>query len=433
MSVGLETETAASSRDHDARVRELATELFDALSAATSDGVGITRESYGKGESAALDVVEARARALGLQAERDAGANLVVTLAGTQPQLPFLACGSHLDSVPQGGNFDGAAGVVAGLAILAGFKHEGFRPRRTLKLFALRGEESARFGKAYVGSSALLGRLSAADLDLKAADSNITLGACMAQAGVDVERVKKAEPLLDPKTFAAWVELHIEQGPVLVARGLPVAIVTGVRGNVRHRMVECIGAAGHSGAVPRWLRHDAMFATSELVSHLDHHWRTLLERGRDLVITIGVVTTDPREHAIARIPGKLCFSFEARSQSRETLEAFYDLFLSECRLVGEERGVEFKLDRRLESSPAGMDPGWVARLRGAARALGLPDEEMPSGAGHDAAVFANAGIPSAMVFVRNEHGSHNPREAMAIEDFAAGVAVMRAALREAAA
>jgi len=433
MSVGLETGMATSSRDDDARVRELAAELFEALSVATGDGVGITRESYGKGESTALDIVEARARALGLQAQRDAGANLVVTLAGTQPQLPFLACGSHLDSVPQGGNFDGAAGVVAGLAILAGFMHEGFRPRRTLKLFALRGEESARFGKAYVGSSALLGALSAADLELKAADSNITLGACMAQVGVDVERVKKAEPLLDPKSFAAWVELHIEQGPVLVARGLPVAIVTGVRGNVRHRIVECIGAAGHSGAVPRWLRHDAMFATSELVSHLDHHWRTLLERGRDLVITIGIVTTDPREHAIARIPGKLCFSFEARSQSRETLKAFYDLFLSECRLVGEERGVEFKLDRRLESSPAGMDPGWVARLRGAARALGLPDEEIPSGAGHDAAVFANAGIPSAMVIVRNEHGSHNPREAMAIEDFAAGVAVMRAALREAAA
>ena len=390
MSVGLETGTSASSRNDDARVRELAAELFDALSAATGDGVGITRESYGKGESTALDIVEARARALGLQAQRDAGANLVVTLAGTQPQLPFLACGSHLDSVPQGGNFDGAAGVVAGLAILAGFMHEGFRPRRTLKLFALRGEESARFGKAYVGSSALLGALSAADLELKAADSNITMGACMAQVGVDVERVKKAEPLLDPNSFAAWVELHIEQGPVLVARGLPVAIVTGVRGNVRHRTVECIGAAGHSGAVPRWLRH-------------------------------------------ARIPGKLCFSFEARSQSRETLKAFYDLFLSECRLVGEERGVEFKLDRRLESSPAGMDPGWVARLRGAARALGLPDEEIPSGAGHDAAVFANAGIPSAMVFVRNEHGSHNPREAMAIEDFAAGVAVMRAALREAAA
>jgi len=212
-----------------------------------------------------------------------------------------------------------------------------------------------------------------------------------------------------------------------------VGIVTGIRGNIRHRVVECVGEPGHSGAVPRWLRHDAVFATAELITHLDRHWRTLLERGRDLVITTGVVTTDPREQAIARIPGRLRFSFELRSQSKETLEATYDLFLSECRLVGEERGVEFKLDRRLESAPATMDPDWVRRLRAAARGLGLPDEEIPSGAGHDAAVFANEGVPSAMIFVRNEHGSHNPQESMQIEDFVAGVAILRSALTEAAA
>ena len=432
MTVDAEAETAPVSRDA-ARVRELATELFDALRSATGDGVGITRASYGEGESAALDIIDAKARALGLRTERDAGANLVVTLDGAEPQLPFLACGSHLDSVPQGGNFDGAAGVVAGLTILAGFKEDGFLPRRTLKLFGLRGEESARFGKAYLGSSALFGRLSEADLAAKAADSKLTLGECMRAVGVDVERVEKQHPLIDAKSIAAWVELHIEQGPVLVARQLPVGIVTGIRGNLRHRLVECVGEAGHSGAVPRWLRHDAMFATAELISHLDRHWRTLLERGQDLVITTGVVMTDHREHAIARIPGTLRFSFELRSQSKETLEAFYDLFLSECRLIGEERGVEFKLDRRLDSAPATMDPGWVGRLKTAARALGLPDEEIPSGAGHDAAVFANEGIPSAMIFVRNEHGSHNPDESMAIEDFVAGVAVVRSALREAAA
>jgi len=431
MTVGFEAERSAESPDA-VRVRELANELFGALRSATGDGVGITRASYGEGENAALDIVDAKARALGLPTERDAGANLVVTLAGSEPQLPFFACGSHLDSVPQGGNFDGAAGVVAGLAVLAGFKAEGFQPRRTLKLFGLRGEESARFGKAYLGSSALFGRLSAADLAVMDTAAKVSLGDCMREVGVDIDRVKSGQPLLDPKSVAAWVELHIEQGPVLVARQLPVGIVTGIRGNLRHRVVECVGSAGHSGAVPRWLRHDAVFATAELITHLDHHWRTLLERGRDLVITTGVVTTDPREHAIARIPGMLRFSFELRSQSRETLEAFYDLFLSECRLIGEERGVEFRLDRQLESPPATMDPGWVARLKNAARSLGLPDEEIPSGAGHDAAVFANEGIPSAMVFVRNEHGSHNPEEAMAIDDFVAGVAIMRTALREAA-
>jgi N-carbamoyl-L-amino-acid hydrolase len=432
MTAGQETATAASSRN-ESRARELATELFDALHSATGDGVGITRASYGRAESTALDIIDVKAQALGLRTERDAGANLVVTLKGSEPELPFLACGSHLDSVPQGGNFDGAAGVVAGLILLAGFKQERFRPRRTLKLYGLRGEESARFGKAYMGSSALFGRLSAADLAVRAADSNRMLGECMREVGVDVDLVKDGRPLADPKKFAAWLELHIEQGPVLVARNLPIGIVTGIRGNIRHRVIECIGTAGHSGAVPRWLRHDAMFATSELISHLDRHWRTLLERGRDLVITTGVVTTDPREHAIARIPGMLRFSFELRSQSKETLEAFYDLFLSECRLVGDDRGVEFRLDRRLESAPAIMDPEWVGRLKAVARDLGLPDEEIPSGAGHDAAVFANEGIPTAMIFVRNEHGSHNPDEAMEMADFLAGVAILREALKEAAA
>ena len=407
--------------------------LFETLRAATSDVAGITRASYGAGESAALDIIEAKARELGLRTERDAGANLIVTLAGSDARLPHLACGSHVDSVPQGGNFDGAAGVVAGLIVLAGFKQEGPPLRRTLKLYALRGEESARFGRACVGSNALFGKISVTDLAMKATDCDRTLGECMRDVGADIDSIKASRGLVDPKNIAAWLELHIEQGPVLVARGLPVGIVTGIRGNIRHRVVECVGTPGHSGAVPRWLRRDAVFATAELITRLDHHWRTLLERGRDLVITSGIVSTDPREQAIARIPGRLRFSFEVRSQSKETLEASYDLFLSECRLIGEERGVEFKLDRRLESAPAVMNPEWVKRLKAVARGLGLPDEEIPSGAGHDAAIFANQGIPSAMIFVRNEHGSHNPDEAMAMDDFAAGVAIMRNALKEAAA
>src|ERR1700761_465406 len=414
----------------DADDRALATRLFDALREASFDGVGITRESYSERESAVLDIVEAKARELGLETARDAGANLVVTLQGSEGDLPFLACGSHLDSVPQGGNFDGAAGVVAGLAVLARFKRDSIVPRRTIKLFGLRGEESSRFGKAYMGSLALFGKLSAEDLRTRDRDGR-ALGDCMRDAGADVGRIGASEPLIDAKDIAAWVELHIEQGPVLVARELPVGIVTGIRGNVRHRLVECIGEAGHSGAVPRWLRHDAVFAVAELMTHLDRHWRTLLERGRDVVVTSGIVGTDPTEHAIARIPGKVSFSFEVRSQNRDTLEGFYDLFRSECNLIAEERGVEFSFDRRLESAPATMDADWVRRLRQAAQGLGLPDEEIPSGAGHDAATFANAGIPSAMVFVRNENGSHNPKEAMNLDDFVAGIAVMRSAIEEA--
>jgi len=406
--------------------------LFTRLREATYDGVGITRESFGAGESQALDIVEQAARSAGLVTERDAGANLVVTLEGREDSLPHIACGSHLDSVPQGGNFDGAAGVIAGLAVLAGLKRDGVRPRRTLKLYGLRGEESAWFGKAYVGSSALLGKLSADDLAAPHVSSGETLGDCMRKAGADVTRIARGEPLLDVSRVAAWIELHIEQGPVLESRGLPIGIVTGIRGNVRHRQVECLGEAGHSGAVPRWLRQDAVFAAAELITHLDRHWRTMLERGRDLVVTFGMIGTDRSEHAIARIPGRVGFSFEARSQSQETLDAFYDLSMSECSGIASERGVTFKFDRRLQTAPALMDSDLVGRLCTAAHRLGLPDERLPSGAGHDAAVFANSGIPSAMIFVRNQHGSHNPHEAMDIDDFMAGVAVMRHALADAA-
>src|SRR6201996_931604 len=130
----------------DADDRALACGLFDALRAASFDGVGITRESYTERESAALAIVEAKAREFGLETARDAGANLVVTLEGSAPDLPYLACGSHLDSVPQGGNFVVAAGLVAGLAVLARFKRDGIVPKRTIKLFGLRGEESSHFG-----------------------------------------------------------------------------------------------------------------------------------------------------------------------------------------------------------------------------------------------------------------------------------------------
>lgn len=408
------------------------TRLFDALKAAAFDGVGISRLAYSLKESEALDMVETEARRIGLVTERDAAANLVATLAGTEPDLPFIACGSHLDSVPQGGNYDGAAGVMAALMVLSRLKRENVRPRRSVKLYALRGEESARFGKPYLGSSCLFGKLKPSDLRITAENDGRLLGDCMREVGVEVDRIEKGEILLDPASVAAWIELHIEQGPVLIARNLPVGIVTGIRGNIRHRAIECLGEAGHSGAVPRWLRHDAVFSMCELITNLDSHWRTLLERGHDLVLTSGIVSTDSKVNAIARIPESVRFAFEIRSQSRSTLDSAYDLFRAECDAVSRERGVTFRFDEKVEAAGAMMDKGWVERLTAAAVRLGLPSETVPSGAGHDAAVFTNAGVPSAMVFVRNQNGSHNPREAMEVSDLIAGVDIMHAAIREAA-
>lgn len=402
----------------------MAEQLFDDLRRLGDDGVGITRDSYGEGETAAASYLTEWAGHQGLTVSRDRGANLVFTLPDDDGQAPATWIGSHLDSVPQGGNYDGLAGIVAGLLCLVD-QRQAQRPTSTpVRVLALRGEESAWFGRAYMGSSALFGKLSEADLAMTHRSHGRTLGQCMAEAGADVQAIREGQTLFDTSRARAWLELHIEQGPVMLARDMPVAIVPGIRGNVRHNRVTCVGEAGHSGAVPRWLRHDAMFAVADLITRLDEHWRALLERGIDLVVTTGIVGTDPAEHAISRIPVKVDFSLEVRSQSPDTLDVFYELMRTECRAIERDRGVQFVFDRRLSSAPAIMDAHVSSLLVDACRALDLPQERVPSGAGHDAAIFANAGIPSGMVFVRNANGSHNPHESMAIDDFMRGVQVM---------
>jgi len=412
-----------------ATLRSVAAKLFADVAACSRDGEAITREGYGPTESSALALLEAFAQREGLMTARDAAQNLVLSLPD-EASGAIMYVGSHLDSVPQGGNFDGLAGVIAGLLCLVDFRREGERPRRPVRVLGLRGEESAWFGKAYMGSSALLGKLSSEDLDLRHRSDARTLAEAMAHIGVEVERVRSGERLLDVDGAAAYLELHIEQGPVLVAGKWPTAIVTGIRGNIRHKQVVCRGEAGHSGAVPRSLRRDAVLATAAMMHRLDEHWAEWLERGLDLVLTFGIVSTDPRSHAMSRIPGEVAFSFEVRSESRETLGAFYELLHTECNSVAAERNVRFEFDRRLESPPARLDERWVARLLELSRRLGLPPETVPSGAGHDAAMFAAAGVPCGMIFIRNEHGSHNPHEAMDLDDFVRGVELLRLALRE---
>ena len=279
-----------------------------------------------------------------------------------------------------------------------------------------------------MGSGALFGKLGEADLALARRSTGETLADCMRRAGADVEAIRAQQCLFDRSRVKAYLELHIEQGPVMIARGLPLAVVSGIRGNVRHNRVVCHGDAQHSGVVPRWLRHDAMFAVADLIMRIDEHWRVLLERGTDLVVTTGIVATDPAEHSVSRIPGSVRFSFEARSRSEDALEGFYRLLRAECEAIERERGVRFEFDRRLSSDPATMDQGICDVLSSACRDVGAAFELIPSGAGHDASLFANAGIPSGMLFVRNQNGSHNPHEAMEMDDFMLGVQALSDAL-----
>jgi N-carbamoyl-L-amino-acid hydrolase len=407
---------------------DLARTLFEALRASSHDGVGITRETYAEGETAAMRRIEAIARDAGLDCAWDQAANLRITLAGTDPALPAAACGSHLDSVPQGGNFDGAAGVIAGLIALL-HAARGPRPKRSLVLFVMRGEESAWYGRPYLGSSALFGQFDPAWMALpNLRDAALTLREAMRREGADPDVVAAGTKLLDPASLSHFVELHIEQGPVMVARRVPVGLVSGIRGNHRHPGARALGEAAHSGAVPRWLRRDAVLGAADFAMRLDASWRTLLERGEDLVMTFGIFTTDAREHAMTRVPGELRFTLEWRSESERTLDAFGDLVRTEAAEIARERGVRIELGPGVRTPPAAMDPRLLALSRRICQAARLPHEVVASGAGHDAAIFANAGVPSAMVFVRNEHGSHNPREAMDFDDFLVGAAVLREVL-----
>jgi N-carbamoyl-L-amino-acid hydrolase len=406
-----------------ADLRTQAIRLFDDIRALTRDGEGVTRASYGPGVNAAAACLAAFAREQGLEMAYDGAANLVFGLPDAA-QGPALWSGSHLDSLPQAGNYDGLAGVIAGLLCLVRLRRERRAPARPFKVIGFVGEESVWFGKGYTGSSAMWGQLTPADLALPARNDGRTLARCLQEAGADMARITAGQPVVARGDCAGYIELHIEQGPVMVQRGWPTAIVSGIRGARRHPKVRCVGEAGHSGAVPREYRRDSVFAVADLVMRLDRAWRELLAQGRDLVVTCGVIGTDPAQHSPTRIPGETVFSFDVRSQEVAHMEEFYAILRGQCDEVADERGVEFVFDRRMDMEPAVMDPRYRQMLLGLSAELGLPPEEIPSGSGHDAVMFAAMGIPSAMIFIRNDKGSHNPHESMDIDDFMAGVELM---------
>src|SRR6202789_724438 len=212
---------------------ELARSRFAGLSSATRRGRGIVRDSYGPGEQAAHDIMRAAAGAIGLEISLDAIGNLHMTLPGRDRGAPRIIIGSHLDSVPQGGNYDGAAGVVAGLCAVSGLRRAGIEPPCDIAVMAIRAEESAWFDIAYLGSGGAFGLLDPACLSIPRSDNGRSLEPTLLNTGFDPQAIRERRPLLDASQIRAYLELHIEQGPTLVAEGLPAAVVTGIRGRRR--------------------------------------------------------------------------------------------------------------------------------------------------------------------------------------------------------
>ncbi len=407
----------------------LAQALFDGLAEDGAADIGFTRTSYGDGEQRAHDRVRALAETLGLPVHIDAALNLYVTYPGRDRTLPVAMTGSHLDTVPCGGNFDGAAGVVSGLAVFSAWKAAGYVPDCDCVVIAIRAEESAWFPISYPGSKAAFGILPPEALDLTRADSGRSLRSHIEELGGDPDALAAAKPSLDPKNIARFIEVHIEQGPHLINQDLPVGIVTGIRGSTRYRHAAAIGAYAHSGAVPRYARADAVLATSRLLVTLDEEWTGFENEGRDLVITAGCFATEAGRADFSKISGRVDFSIDIRSCEPEMLPVMDDIIKTRTAAIAASSGVAFELGERTGSLPATMDAGLRKRLIDIADVLDIPAIEMASGAGHDAAVFANQGIATAMIFVRNANGSHNPDEAMEFRDFMQATRLLESILR----
>ena len=407
--------------------------LLDLLRKVTTVDGSILRPCYGEGEQRAHDLMAQAARALGLEVRVDGAGNLIMTLPGTDRQAPGWMTGSHLDAVPDGGNYDGAAGVVAGLAVVHAMRSAGVVPRADLAVVAFRAEEGSSWfsgpHKSHFGSRAMLGQLSQQELrEARSLADGRVLYDILADAGFNPDQIALGRGLLDRARVSAFVELHIEQGPVLVERGLPVGIVSGIRGTLRARNARCEGTYAHSGAVPREYRHDALLAAAELAVALEAQWDDWLAGGRDVVCTLGRFMTDPARHSLTKVPGEVQFTIDVRSEDAALLSQARGFLEQTALAIGARRGVRFALGALDIGSPARMDAALQDDLRALAATQGIASMTLASGAGHDAANFALAGIPSAMIFVRNDHGSHNRDEAMDPADFALGARLLAAFL-----
>ncbi|CAA9535101.1 MAG: Allantoate amidohydrolase [uncultured Thermomicrobiales bacterium] len=380
---------------------------------------GVWRTVYSPEWVAAADWYAAQAEAAGLAVRRDAVGNVWARLDGTEDGKS-IATGSHLDSQRPGGQYDGALGAIGGLVALRKLRERFGQPRRTLEAVALCEEEASRFPTAnFWGSRAIIGQIAPGDPEATIGYDGETIAAAMRAIGLDPDRCGEARRD-DLDTF---VELHIEQGPLLEQQGLPVGVVSAITG-LRHYAVTLHGTANHAGAFPMDLRRDPMAGAAEIISGVVN---TAHRMGRPAVTTVGRLAVEPNGAAI--VPERVTFTVDARHPdpaARARLYAKHEALIAE---VAARRDLDVSWEITHEQDPCVCDAATVATLEAAARALGVPFTTMTSGAVHDTQQMA-AVAKVAMVFIQSRDGrSHTPEEYSSPEHLAAGVEVLTEALR----
>ena len=391
------------------------------LAALGSTPAGIDRPLFSAAERAARERFAGWAREAGLHVEQDRAANVFARLDGREAGPP-VQTGSHLDTVRNGGAYDGAYGVVGGLAALERIAAAGETPRHALEVVAWAGEEGSRFPLGCLGSSTYAGLTSYDEVAALVADDGETFAAALRGPHGLLDGVPVRDGFPPP---AAYVELHIEQGPVLEARGARLGIVTAIAGQRRMRLT-VDGTAGHAGTIPMLQRADALCAASEIV--------LAVERGAhnagDAVATVGYLVVEPNQTNI--VPGHVTLRIDARSVDDAHVLAIERHVRGRAREIAAARGVRIKLETIEVRAAVPMEPRMQALVRAACLAFEAGAIEMASGAGHDAMCIAQI-APVAMIFVPSIGGhSHVGAERTAPEDLELGVEALTSVLTAAA-
>ncbi len=381
---------------------------IDRLAAITEDAPRLTRTYLTDAHRQANELVATWMREAGMAARTDAVGNVVGRYEGHTADLPALMIGSHLDTVRDAGKYDGMLGVILGIECVAALHTAGGRRDFAIEVVGFANEEGARFGATLTGSRAIAGTLDAAQLASRDADG-ITMTEAMRRFGLDPAKIGAATRRRDE--LLAYIEVHIEQGPVLEAHDLPLGVVTAISGATR-LMIELTGLAGHAGTVPMTQRQDALTAAAEAILAVERH----CQGTAGLVGTVGRIEALPG--AINVIPGLARFTIDIRAEQDADRVAAVDRVLDELAQIAKRRRIGVDVKRLHEAPSCRCAPELMRTLERAVEAGGLHSMRLPSGAGHDAMAVA-AITDVAMLFVRCKAGiSHNPAESITAADAA---------------